>query len=246
MEPGEEPVRLVSDNFALEFRAGRLTLQVWDEERNIVRRVTAVSSAHPGRVELAVERFGKRAGSLLLMDRRAARNHDGDAYAARLTYRERFRRSLRRQFPDWRIAELTADADLEHSLSRSYPRALLSKGAAAWAALAAPPEAPDPAAAVTFGLIWLDYLRRRERRLGVEGLALFVPAGRERVTCLRVNHLNLRAAMFTVFRSFNDGFEERVDLADYGNLDSRLTPATRSSPEQPARVEAWVRHIAGA
>ena len=33
------------------------------------------------------------------------------------------------------------------------------------AAIAAPPEAGASAACLTFALIWLDYLRRRERRM---------------------------------------------------------------------------------
>jgi hypothetical protein len=244
VEPGQETLALGSDNWILEFRSGRLTLEAWDESRNLVRRVTAVASVAPGRVELAVERFGKRTGTVVLVDRRAARNHDAGAHACRAAFREHFRRSLRRQFPDWRIAELTTDADLEHSLSPRYPRALLRKGGTAWAALAAPPDSPDPASIVTFGIIWLDYLRRRERRLTVEGLSLFLPAGRERVTCLRLRWLNSRAARFNAFRYFEDGFEEAVDLDDYGNLESHLAPASRPNPEQPQRVYNWLRQIA--
>jgi hypothetical protein len=197
-------------------------------------------------MELATERFGKRAGSMLLMDRRVAGNADGALRAARLGFREHFRRALRRQFPDWRVAEVSTERDLEHSLSPSFPRAMLRKGTAAWAAIGAPPDAPDVAGIVTFGIIWLDYLRRRERRLTVEGLALYMPAGRERVACLRLRCLDQRAARFAVFVYSADGYEDPVDLADYGNLDTRLTPATRVSPAQSGRVAGWVKQIANA
>ena len=41
-----------------------------------------------------------------------------------------------------------------------------------------------------------------------------------------------------------DGAEDRVDLADYGNLDTSLTHSRQSSPEQPGSVETWVDRIA--
>jgi hypothetical protein len=243
LEPGTEPVRLLCDNWALDFRSGRLTLQAWDEAHNIVRRLTSITNERPGRVEFAVERFGKRNGTVLLIDRKAARNHESDVRAARLTFRETFRRALRRQFPDWRLAELSTEKDLEHSLSPTYPRAFLRKGTTGWAAIAAAPDCTDPAAALTFGLIWLDYLRRREQRVTVEGLALFLPLGRERVASLRLKFLNPRAAKFLVFVHDGD-FEERVDLADYGNLDTKLSPCTRPSPGQPTRIEKWMDQVA--
>jgi len=246
LEPGEEPVKLVEDNWVIEYRSGRLTFQAWDDKRNIVRRVISVAVEKPGRIELAVERFGKRAGSVLLLDCHLPRNVEGTLRAARLGFREHFRRALRRQFPEWRIVEMTTEADLQHSLSSSYPRALLRKGLSGWAAIGAPPEATDIAGIVTFGIIWLDYLRSRERRLTIEGLTLFLPSGRERVACLRLRYLDPRAAKLAVFIYTADGYEDPVDLADYGNLDTRLAPATRPSPVQAGRVSAWVKQIAGA
>ena len=242
VEPGEEPVALATDAWAIEVRAGVLTIQAWDETRNIVRRVTAATLARPGRMELAVERFGKRKGTVLLLDRRSARNHGEDLHASRMAFREVFRRSLRRQFPDWRLAELSTEADLEHSLSPAFPRALLRRGTTAWAAIAAPPESFG-GEVLTFGLIWLDYLRLRERRLTLEGLAVFLPAGCERVACLRMRHLNPKAATFAAFLYDGDHGEQRLDLGDYGNLDSRLIPASRMLPNQPEQLRAWVRTI---
>lgn len=242
IEPGEEPLVLRTGNFVLESRAGRLTLQAWDDDHNLVRRITAIASVQPGRVEAATQRFGKRPGALLLVDRQAARNHDIGRRATRLQYRELFRRSLRRQFPDWTIAVLTTEPDLEHSLTPAYPRALLRKGVTGWAAIGAPPLS-DVAGALTFGLIWLSYLRSRERRLSIEGLALFLPAGHERVTALRLRCLNTKAAQYALFVQSGDRFEDRIDLADYGNVSSTLLPATRPSPAQPAGIDAWVDRI---
>src|SRR5207237_2832248 len=107
---------------------------------------------------------------------------------------ERFRLFLRRQFPEWKVAEVSAEANLACSLSPSFPRAFLRHGQHGWAAIACPPES-DAAAVLSFGLIWLSYLRARERRVSVEGLAIYVPAGRERAAALRLPFLNPRARL---------------------------------------------------
>src|SRR5262245_43496722 len=83
---------------------------------------------------------------------------------------------LARQFPDWRIVELSTAPDLHHSLSPSYPRALLRKGNSGLAAIGAAEDSLDPDGALTFGLIWLHYLRRRETRLFIRGLVILLPA----------------------------------------------------------------------
>ena len=119
--------------------------------------------------------------------------------SARLGFREQFRRFLRRQFPACKLAELTTEADLEHTLSPAYPRALLRQGASAWAAIGAAPDASHPDGVLTFGLIWLDYLRQREPSLAVQGLVLYLPAGRAKTTCLRLLFLDPAAAQYCAF-----------------------------------------------
>ena len=238
-EAGEDPIPLAADNYVLEWRSGYLTLQVWNDARHISRRVSGVSGETRGRLDLAVERFGKRTGTLSLMDLAAPRAVETGRRVARMTYRELFRRALSRQYPGWRIADLTSEADLEHSLSPRYPRALLRKGATAWAAIGTPPG--DSASGIlTFGLIWLDYLRARERRITIEGLALFLPAADLTTTCLRLQHMNPRAAQFAVYAHCDDGYEERVDAADFGNLETRLERCRSHSPERRAEIDQWV------
>lgn len=221
VEPGEEPLALAPENYCLELRQGRVLFQAWDQQRMIVRRLVAVRENSRGRLELAVERFGKRQGAVLFYDQ-ARGGQPERRRGARLVLREVFRRSLRRQFPGWRLADLSTEADLEHSLSPRFPRALLTRGARGWAAIAAPIEGTEAAGALSFGLIWLDYLRRREKRLTVEGLALFVPEGHERVTCLRLRHLNPETTRYALFVYTADGFEQQIDPSDHGNLDTNL------------------------
>ena len=223
LEPGEKQFALSSDSLHIEFANGKLTLQAWDRDRNIVRRVLAVTEEKPGNLELEIERFGKRAGTLRLFDLAKPQNQSVFRKGSRLTFREQFRRSLSRQYPGWEIAELTSEADLQHSLSPSFPRALLRKGGAGLAAIGAPSGA-NADGVLTFGLIWLDYLLHRERRLRIESLSLILPLGQERTTCLRLRHLDRTGMNFTVFVYSEQGHEERADLKDYGNVDTRLSP----------------------
>ena len=111
---------------------------------------------------------------------------------------------------------------------------MLRQGTKGWAAIGAGPDA-DSNGVLTFGLIWLDYLRSRERRLTIEGLALFLTAGRERTTCLRLRWMNPNAAQFQVFVQGEDGFEDRADLADYGNLETRLEPVDETGSRSARR-----------
>ena len=244
MEPGEDPLPIAPDSFALNCRGDTVTLEGWSDTRNLVRRVRGIQFERRGRLELAIERFGGRTGALTLVDLADPSNRDADRRGARLKYRERFRRSLRRQFTDWRLAELSTEADLHHSLSPSYPRALLRKGTAGLAAIGAAEDSPAPENALTFGLIWLDYLRRREPRLTIQGLAIFVPAGVESATCHRVRFLNSRAARFLVFVHDPGGGEDAVDPADYTNFDTRLDPCRQPLAESRSQLLDWVDRVA--
>lgn len=237
LEPGEELLVLTKDNFALELRGSRLMLQAWSRTRNLVRRVLEVADASSARLELTVERFAHREGQLFLLDLARRGGADAGRRSERLVFRERFRLFLRRQFPEWRVAELSAEANLEFSLSPAFPRAFLREGHHAWAALACPPDG-DSAALVTFGLIWLDYLRHRERRVTIEGLALYAAAGSERAAALRLLCLDPAAARFELFTYSPEDFVARIDPRDHGNLDTRLETCRRPDPNQAG---PWLR-----
>src|SRR5579884_3035150 len=68
MEAGEDSIALAADNFVLDERGSALVLQAWDERRNLVRRVTGIESESRRRLELRIERFGKKTGKLQLVD----------------------------------------------------------------------------------------------------------------------------------------------------------------------------------
>jgi hypothetical protein len=239
LEPGEELFPIKEDNFALDLHGGRLTLQAWDRTRNLTRRVTAIQEPTSARLEITVERFARREGQLFLLDLARRAGADLGRRSGRLVFRERFRLFLRRQFPEWKLAEVSAEPNLEFSLSPAFPRAFLRHGQHGWAAIACPPES-DAAAVLSFGLIWLTYLRARERRVAVEGLAIYVPAGRERAAALRLLCLDAAAARFELFTYGEEDFVVRIDPRDHGNLDTRLEPCRRPAPNL---LETWQRII---
>jgi hypothetical protein len=241
IEPGEDPFALLPDTFAVNQRASSLTIECWDEKRTLARRVVSVRLERPGRVELQVEHFGGRTGALTLVDLDRETHRDAARRGARLKYRERFRQSLHRQFPDWRVVELSTEQDLHNSLSPAYPRALLRRGTTALAAIGIPENSSSHADALSFGLIWLAYLRHREPRLHVEGVALFAPAGTEHTLCHRVRFLDSKAARYLIFVHDGTGYEQLVDPRDYTNLDTRLDPGGRLPKAlRPGQPEAWL------
>lgn len=89
-------------------------------------------------------------------------------------------------------------------------------------------------AALTFGMLWMDYQRQHlAGRAHVEGLKLFLPPGRSAIVRQRTAHLNAEAAKWPIF-DLDERTEicEPVDSADFGNINTRLT---RSVDEQAAR-----------
>ena len=235
LEPGEELLPLTGENHALEMRGSRLTLQAWDRTRNWSRRLTAITEASDARLALTVEHFARREGQMFLLDLGRRSGAELSKRSGRLVFRERFRLFLRRQFPEWTLTEVSAEADLTRSLSPALPRAYLKHGQHGWAAIACPPDG-DSGAVLSFGLIWLAYLRARERRVALEGLALYLPAGQERAAALRVLCLDPQSARFEIFTYTSDGVLLRAEPRDYGNLDTRLEPCRRPAPNL---AEPW-------
>jgi len=239
LEPGEELMPLDEGNYELAIRGSRLMIQAWDRKRNWSRRIVNIGDPNDARLEMTVERFAKREGQMFLLDLSRRHGADMGKRSGRLVFRERFRLFLRRQFPEWNLSEISAEHDLEHSLSPAFSRAFLKHGIHGWATIACPPEG-DAAAVLSIGLIWLDYLRRRETRLVVEGLAIYVPAGKERTAALRLLCLDPSVAHYELFTYSDQDHIARVDPRDHGNLDTRLEHCRRPAPN---RIEAW-RQIA--
>lgn len=231
LDPGEEPLPLVAERWSISDWNGRLTLEAWDSERNLVRRITGLKDKRSDRLLLATERFPRLAGELQIADLDAAHGRELERRSSRAAFRERFQLMLAREFPAWSLEEISAEPNLEQSLSPSYVRAFLRSGSTGIAAIAAPPDAADCAGAVAFGLIWIDYLRRREKGVAIQRLLLYAPVTRHQEVSFRAACLNPAVVTCQVW-----GYDARdrvgaIDFADAGNLASSLPPCRR--PENP-------------
>ncbi len=243
LHPGEEPLRLVSEQWSLAEWNGRVVLQAWDSSRNLSCKITGVKDERHDRLSLFTERFPKTQGELQIADLAAPEGHELERRSSRTAFRERFRFMLVREFPEWRVEEVSADPNLEASLSPSYVRAFVRSGSNGMAAMAVPPGASDYAGVVAFGLIWLDYLRRREKKTRIQHLLLFCPVHCDREIALRARLIDRTAVDCTLYV-----FDERdrtgpVDFADAGNIDSTLPPCRR--PAAPNADPAPIPEIAG-
>jgi hypothetical protein len=230
LEPGEREVSLITDSYSLELSAGQVRIHAWADERTYTRHITGIRAEQPHSLELTFRRLGRPSGVLRIVDAGHGRSVELRRRGARELHREGFRLALARQFPDWKVEQITTGADLEHSLSPAYPRAALRRGTSLLAAILAPADsASGPDGVLTFGLIWLDYLRRRESKRVVESLAIFVPEPKARNTALRLRWLDSSRIDVQLFL-FAEAGETRVDPRDWGNIETRLM----APPAHPA------------
>lgn len=238
LEPGEVPFELARGaEWSCTERGSSLLIEAWDERRSLARRVTAVAETRPARLVLAVERFGGRTGTLILADRARAASAHALRQGSRTRLMEMLRRWLARQFPQWRLREISAGMDLEHSLSPSCPRALLTLGARRCAAVAA--DGQHASQCLTQALLWANHLRERDGEEG-HSIALFLPAGSETIAALRLPWLRVEASLFAWDEQ---GQEKRVDPSDCGNLFRDLAPWIDPPAAAAGEAARWVHEL---
>src|SRR5512146_492847 len=225
VEGGEVVFRFDQAQYSLQPERSRCLLQVWSEERNIVRRIV---SAEPREehLRLSAQRFGQSKPTVIELIPQEERRPASAKRISRATFQRVLRRSLERNFPGWALESLSFAADLEHSFGPVHMRGLLRLGArsVAVAAVSASEMQASVDALLTTGVLWLQ--RCRERLAGkrhVEGLRLVAPAGRTVVLRLRMAQLNREAAIWELYE-----LEERSEpltqqtVADTGNIETRL------------------------
>jgi hypothetical protein len=243
----EHPTAVVLDNGSVLFDMrwakysvaeshGRCILQLWSDERNMVRSVVS-AELRAGGLKVATRRMGVTRPETLELaptsDRRTPKARD----AARLQYLRLLARTLERHFPECRMEGLRAATDLEHSFGPAYARGLLTRGSKGMAAEALIGiGAQESAAAIdgvlTLGLLWLDHCRehaaarRQQGSRHVGGLRIVVPAGSWRRTAERIQWLHPGLASYRLFE-LDERTEEltEVDYRNVGNIDSRLVHA---------------------
>jgi hypothetical protein len=203
-------------------------LHLWSENYNLTRRVLAITDHSDQRLALAVERFGRTKPDRLEFIRLEFERNERDL--SRDVFCEFVSRLLAEQFPDESLESLTAAADLEHSISGNYVRALLRRGSSQVAVLAVPDnETGDTVeSSLTFAILWLAHARNSNRRGNISGLRLILPKG-------TAGHLAHRAAALAPDLSL-ELYErdpvreclEKIDPRRAGNQDTWLMPRRES------------------
>ena len=211
---------------------------MWSEERNIVRRVldfeTRPHTLRPIRPAFrTIETRGAR-------NRRRRRTAQRDRATGRsgAIIRSCWFALLEREYPGAKIESISAKADLEHSFSPVYTRGVIRTGQSAFAVLGVNADESQASidAALTFGILWLDYHRQRADRYHIEGLKLFVPTWRGEIVSQRMAHLDQSAVKWQLYQ-VGERIEtcEELDFRDHGNLATRLVRAVDPRPRATLR-----------
>jgi len=258
-EEGKVLFDMRSAKYSLATEHGRCTLQLWSEERNLVRRVTAAierGSARDRMLRLTVQRFGQtRPGTLEILadrDRRTPSTRE----ATRVRYLKTLERVMlrgggsdsREAWGEWTAEGFRTAMDLEKSFGPAYARGSLVQGQQAWAVIAVNAEETQATVdgILTLGVLWLAQCRENAggRRL-YRGLRLIVPLGMATLTASRLAWMNQDAAQWELWE-FDEKAEElqQRDAADHGNLTTRLIHAPNEAAARERFAEAAARVMA--
>ncbi len=228
LEDGRVLFDMPRAQYAIATEHGRCVLQVWSEERNLVRTVTGVQ-VRENALRLEVQRFGQTKPQQLhvLADR------DTRTPTARTAARNRYVRLLEhvlpRHFGYWELEGLRCATDLEHSFGPAYARGMLVRGRSAWALIGVNEEETSSTldAALTLGLLWLDHCREHAgNRRVVEGLKVIVPAGTAELARARMAWLRPDLAKYELYE-LDRASEDLtpVEIGRDGNLKMSLIHA---------------------
>jgi hypothetical protein len=245
LEDGRVLFDMRTARYAVSESHGRCLLQLWSEERNLVRTVVEVKERAQC-LRVMTRRMGATKPQALELvptsDRRTPTARD----ASRRSYQKLLGRVLTRRFLDAKVDGLRSAMDLEHSFGPAYVRGRLLKGTAADAVIGVS-ESESGAiidGILTLGILWLEYCRQHgDGRRHFGGLKVILPAGAWRTTAERMAWLNHAAADFQLF-TLDERSEELlpVDFRDTGNLESRLVHAF-SAAAAIDRCEAGIARL---
>jgi hypothetical protein len=219
-------------HYAVTEQHGRCLLQLWSEERNVMRTVVDAQERAQC-LRLTTRRMGTAKAQALELVPTSDRRTPTARGAARKSYQRVLERALTRSFIGSKVDGLRSAMDLEHSFGPAYVRGRLLRGTAADAMIGVG-EAESASVVdgvLTLGILWLDHCRQKgDGRRHFGGLKVVVPVGAWRTTAERMAWLNHKAADFELF-TLDERSEElaAVDFRDTGNLDSRLVHAFSSA-----------------
>jgi hypothetical protein len=228
LEDGRVAFDMRSARYSVAGDHGRCLLQLWSEERNLIRTVVGVEERRDC-LRVLTRRMGTTRPQALELVPTNERRTPTAREAGRKNYQRLLERILGRQFIGSKVDGFRSAMDLEHSFGPAYVRGRLLKGAAAEAVIGISAAEPGPLidGILTLGLLWLDYCRQHtDGRRHFGGLKLIVPEGAWRTTAERLAWMNHAAARFELY-TLNERSEElaQIDWQDTGNLASALVHA---------------------
>ena len=247
LEDGRVLFDMRTAHYAVSEQHGRCLLQLWSEERNLMRTVVDLQERAQC-LRLTTRRMGAAKPQALELVPTSDRRTPTAREAGRRNYQRLLERALGRMFIGSKVDGLRSAMDLEHSFGPAYVRGRLLRGTAADAVIGVG-EAESAATVdgiLTLGILWLAHCRKQgDGRRHFGGLKVIVPAGAWRTTAERMAWLNPAAADFELF-TLDERSEElaAVDFRDTGNLSSRLIHVFSASAAVE-RCEAGVARLLG-
>jgi len=244
LEDGAVIFDLAQSRYSISGEHHKCLLHVWSADRNIVRRVVDAEVKNET-LRLSVQRLGQSKPTKLEICRQRDRRTPTAKRSARLAYQRMLQRVLQRRFPACKTGPLSSAPDLERSFGPIYARGLLRQGQSAFAILGVNSQEHQGSidAALTFGVLWLETCRETYAgKLVVEGLKLFLPAGKSSLTRERIAHLNRDAAKWQLYEleDRDDNLKE-IDVSDRGNIDTRLVHSGDESAAHERFADAIAR-----
>jgi hypothetical protein len=244
LEEGRVAFDMREAKYSLSAEHGRCTLQMWSEERNLVRRVSAVT-LRKDVLRITTHKFGQTQPQTLELAPNRDRRTPTTREATRKRYLPVLERVMLRHFAEWKPAGFRSAMDLERSFGPAYARGTLVRGQAAWAVIAVNAEETQSTidGILTLGILWLAHCREHGggKRL-FQGLRVIVPRGVAMLTLSRMAWLHPNAAQWELWEldELTEELEQR-DLADQGNISTRLLHAPNEAAARERFAEAAAR-----
>ena len=242
LEDGRVAFDMREAKYSISTEHGRCTLQLWSEERNLVRRVTGIA-LRADVLKITTQKFGQAKPQTLELVADRDRRTPTARESTRKRYLKILDRVLLRNFSEWKPTGFRAAMDLERSFGPAYARGTLVRGQSAWAVIAVNAEETQSTidGTLTLGILWLAHCREKSdgKRL-FQGLRIIVPQGAGALTLSRLAWMNPNAAQWELWE-LDERSEELTqrDLADQGNLRTKLLHA----PNEAAARERFAAAI---
>jgi hypothetical protein len=165
--------------YSISGESSKCLLYLWSAERNVVRRVLDIETRGET-LRLTVQRIGQTKPTKLEICRQRDPRSASAKRKSRLLYQRFLERTLKRNFPELTLLQLSTSMDLEKSFGPIYARGLLKRGQSSFAVLGLNQDELQSSidGSLTFGILWLDACRHvHAGKMVIEGLKLIVPAG---------------------------------------------------------------------